>query len=116
MSYVKNESQVMLGVIAARAYKAGELVIRISGPRFEKASRTTVQIGPGEHIEPADEAQFLNHSCKPNTRIEGLDVIASRDISSGEEITFDYNQTEDELASPFVCVCCGQEIRGKKYL
>ncbi len=37
---------------------------------------------------------YINHSCDPNTYVKTIDgkrrVIAMRDISSGEEITYDY--------------------------
>lgn len=34
---------------------------------------------------------YLNHSCRPNARVEGqLYVYADRDIAPGEEITADY--------------------------
>jgi len=34
---------------------------------------------------------FLNHSCRPNTRVEDqIYVFATRDIAPGEELTADY--------------------------
>lgn len=32
-----------------------------------------------------------NHSCEPNTRYDGLNVIAIRDIAPHEELTLDYS-------------------------
>ena len=45
------------------------------------------------------EARFINHSCAPNCLIEKWDVmgewriaiVADRDITAGEELSYDYN-------------------------
>jgi len=54
-----------------------------------------------------------NHSCDPNTRYEGLNVVALRSISKGEELTLNYANFLDEHMEPFDCRCgaancCGQ--------
>jgi SET domain-containing protein len=51
---------------------------------------------------------FINHSCGPNCGIRGsLQIIATRDIVAGEEITFDYAMTE---SSDYSMPCkCGKE-------
>ena len=46
-------------------------------------------------------------------------LTAVRTIQPGEQISFDYNTTEYEMASPFRCHCgqCdGIEIRGFRFL
>jgi D-alanine-D-alanine ligase len=57
-----------------------------------------------------------NHSCDPNTEYEGLDVIASRHIRKGEELTLNYATFLDEHMEPFVCNCgsinCNKLITG----
>lgn len=41
-------------------------------------------------------ARFLNHSCEPNCGVKDLfKIVAMRDINKGEEITWDYEMTED---------------------
>lgn len=51
-------------------------------------------------------ARFINHSCKPNCWIDVVDktiwVRAARNISAGEELTYDYN-TEGDKAIPCRC-------------
>jgi len=47
-----------------------------------------------------------NHSCDPNTTYEGLNVVALRTISKGEELTLNYASFLDEHMEPFTC-CCG---------
>lgn len=65
-------------------------------------------IGPDVYIlwdnDPKEWAP-QNHSCSPNTHYEGLNVIASRQISKGEELTLDYAYLLDESAEPFECHC-----------
>jgi len=59
-----------------------------------------------------------NHSCDPNTRYDGLDLIAVRDINKGEELTLDYAELLDEQAETFECRCgasnCRKTISGQK--
>jgi D-alanine-D-alanine ligase len=59
-----------------------------------------------------------NHSCNPNTQYEGLNVIAKREISIGEELTLDYATFLDEHMEPFQCSCgedkCRKMIYGTK--
>jgi D-alanine-D-alanine ligase-like ATP-grasp enzyme len=52
-----------------------------------------------------------NHSCDPNTAYEGLNVVASRDIPTGEELTLDYATFLDETTEPFVCQCGSENCR-----
>ena len=46
-----------------------------------------------------------NHSCDPNTSYEGLNVVALRNISTGEELTLNYASFLDEHMEPFNCRC-----------
>lgn len=51
-------------------------------------------------------ARFINHACKPNCWIDVVDktiwVRAARNISAGEELTYDYN-TEGDKVLPCRC-------------
>ncbi|MEN9684467.1 MAG: hypothetical protein RLZZ28_253 [Bacteroidota bacterium] len=53
-----------------------------------------------------------NHSCNPNTGYDGLDVVALKDIGSGEELTLDYAGFLDEQMEPFQCHCNAANCRG----
>ncbi len=53
-----------------------------------------------------------NHSCDPNTRYEGLNVVASRNIKKGEELTLNYADFLDEHMEPFECRCGAANCRG----
>ncbi len=54
-----------------------------------------------------------NHSCDPNTRFDGLDVVAVRAIAAGEELTLDYAQFLDASAEAFECRCGASTCRGR---
>ncbi|MGD0577135.1 MAG: SET domain-containing protein-lysine N-methyltransferase, partial [Candidatus Staskawiczbacteria bacterium] len=56
-----------------------------------------------------DEGRFLNHSCDPNCGVKGkFQIVAMRDIENGEELTFDYEMTED---SDWQMQCkCGSKL------
>ena len=41
-------------------------------------------------------------------------LVATKEINEGQEITIDYNDSEDTLANPFNCSCHNKKIRGKK--
>lgn len=59
-----------------------------------------------------------NHSCDANTMYKGLNVIASKNIIAGEELTLDYTLFLDENIEPFSCTCgsinCTKTIKGTK--
>ncbi len=62
----------------------------------------------------------INHACDPSGWLEGLDVVARRDISAEEEVTLDYATFCNELMPDFECdcgaPCCRGTIRGTDYL
>ena len=59
-----------------------------------------------EHWKP------INHSCDPNAWLEGMNMVARRDISAGEEITMDYATFYNERMADFACHCGATECRG----
>jgi hypothetical protein len=93
-----------------------------SGPllRYDQTSPTTLalQIGPDLYIGESGQADdFVNHSCEPNAGmlIKGAEVrlIAIREITAGEQITFDYSTTMDEDDFEFDCMCGSSRCRGR---
>ena len=56
-------------------------------------------------FEPPDGVDYLNHSCRPNARVEQqLYVYADRVIEKGEEITADY-RTFNLVSQEIPCWC-----------
>ena len=47
----------------------------------------------------------INHSCEPSAWLSGLDLVARRELSPGEEITVDYATFCNELMPSFDCEC-----------
>tara|TARA_R110002110_G_scaffold147731_1_gene338509 strand:- start:430 stop:885 length:456 start_codon:yes stop_codon:yes gene_type:complete len=78
----------------------------------EKPTRTSIQIKKGLHAED-EVGKYINHSCYPSCEIRGTRVIALKKIKPGQEITFDYNENEKVVASPFRCGCCDRNITGR---
>ena len=63
------------------------------------------------HEEPS-KWEPINHSCEPNTWLDGLNTYARRDIRRGEELTIDYATFCIDNAD-FECSCRSPICRGK---
>jgi uncharacterized membrane protein YeiB len=96
---------------AVRSLAPGEVVFPLTGRLVEQPTRFTIQVGADAHLTPISEHaspwKYLNHGCDPNVAIDvpRRVIVARRPITAGEELRFDYNTTEWELAEPFVCNC-----------
>ena len=115
----------MEGVITTIDVKSDNIVYEFRGRQTPDPTRTSVRIGR-KHIED-DIIAYVNHSCTPSVRVNDMSyndwnmfgtysLISTRAIAAGEELTFDYNSTEDEVAYQFECSCHGTLIRGKNYV
>lgn len=118
-------------LVAIRPIAAGHRLFTIEGREISAPTRYSVQIGAGLHIDqecahdPNDMVRrffyrYMDHDCDPTTIIRNRVVISIRDIEPGDGITFNYNTTEYELATPFACRCgsalCVGMVRGAKYM
>ena len=94
------------------AFSQGELVYVVSGEPSAIRSRESIEIAPQQHV--VDEyAVCLNHSFSPNLYLQGRQFFALREIKAGEELTFNYLDTETEIASPFTCFSTGQSVNSE---
>uniref|UniRef100_A0A3Q2XDE1 Ash1 (absent, small, or homeotic)-like (Drosophila) n=1 Tax=Haplochromis burtoni TaxID=8153 RepID=A0A3Q2XDE1_HAPBU len=66
-----------------------------------------------------NEARFINHSCEPNCQMQKsvngvyrIGLFALRDISSGTELTYDYNFRSFNTEEQQVCKCGSEGCRG----
>jgi len=129
---MKGNSIAGFGIYAARDIAEGEIMFsgegkaqRIITKRFvEKNWTEDEKLHFRRYAYPVSEELFIlwdedpsewapqNHSCKPNTAFDGLNVLATRDIKSGEELTLDYAQFLDENMEPFQCQCGTAGCRG----
>jgi len=91
----------------------------------EKFFRLAYEVGENWYHGPLadsefDPADYMNHSCDPNTWfINDATMVARRDIKKGEEVTYDY--ATSEIAANFVLPCncgasdCRQIVHGSDY-
>ena len=104
------------GVFALADLPAGTVILAFTGEEVTTPNQRTLQLDETRHLDiPADCSEadavarcpwrYLNHGCDPNARVAGRDLVALRAITAGEQIRFDYNTTEWELAEPFACSC-----------
>lgn len=118
---IKESSKGLLTVLKEDC-RQGEIILMIKGKEVGERGKYSIQVAENIHIFPNEESgKYINHSCNPNTKITKDRVfVALRDIKSGEEITFDYDTTEDEIAKKFTCLCgssnCRGEVVGRKNL
>lgn len=118
-------------LVTVRPIAAGERLFRLEGEETPIPTRYSVQIGTHTHLDSGSECglaevfdryfwRFMNHHCAPATMIRGRDVIALRALAPMEDVTFNYNTTEADMAEPFACRCgsarCEGTIRGARHL
>jgi hypothetical protein len=62
----------------------------------------------------------INHSCEPNSWLEGLNLVARKNITKGELITLEYATFCADTLESFECGCnssnCRKIIRATDYL
>lgn len=123
--YRKNEGNFLIkdaglkgkGLFSKVAFGKGDLVFLMEGPtRYFKAELPEecyvypdwYSVDKNVWIEPAPFFNHINHSCNPNLGLRtSREFVARHDIAPGEELSFDYSSTDDEL--PWIMNCsCGE--------
>lgn len=115
--------QGQFSLVATGAIVRGERIFHIEGERTLKPTRYSVQIDDKVHIDLGQQPlelildryywRFMNHHCEPSALLRGQEVYAERSIAAWEEITFNYNTTEYEMAEAFACQCGSARCLGK---
>lgn len=89
------------GVFAVRDIPAGRIITRYHGQpvqgRGPYVGRQEKKGDRFQYYEITGKLRFLNHSCRPNARLEGFELVALKPIVAGQEITIDYG--------PDACSC-----------
>ena len=112
------------GLFADQPLQAGELVI-VWGGRVvtqaeldnlpEDSRRHGIQIEDEMYcipLEPSEPADYINHSCEPNTGLSGqIALIALRDIAVDEEVCYDYAMSDSSPYDEFECTCGTPQCR-----
>ncbi len=107
MKFTVKESKLgSKGSFATENIKKGETIKLLTGEVLSRdeinkriveekeGNDDPLQIGDELFIDLDEPSRLFNHSCDPNTGIRGEnELFAIRDISKGEEITFDYSTT-----------------------
>lgn len=123
------------GVFAAKPFRKGERIIEYTGRRVRWSSIPDELDDPRIYyfaigdsnwvIDPSvdgNEAQWINHSCKPNCSIRErrrrIFIHALRNIRRGEELFYDYKlETADdvprtkEIEAEAPCYCGARNCR-----
>ena len=114
---IKETKKGAKGLFANQPIEKGKIILVLQGEKFSKPSRTSIQIGD-KHIEDP-EGGYINHHCDPTAEIKinssfvGFNLVtAKKDIKKEDEITFDYETTEEVMVAPFKCECHGKLIEG----
>ncbi len=98
---VENSSIHGRGVFAQKDLPAFSFIGRYEGPMTHEDGMHVLWLYDEQQdewvgIDGQNEMRFLNHSDDPNAEWSDLDLYATRWISAGEEITFDYGWGDDE--------------------
>ena len=145
---VKETEEGFYGTFAKEDFKEGQVVHTLTGDWLHKPTKATIQFGE-KHLDSAiggyinhsckpnctiliqlKDMSFIEQYVPAYVGIKGTltsmiisnprpVVVANQPIFTGQEITFDYNTTEDIMAEPFECLCgstdCKGTIGGKYY-
>lgn len=113
------------GIKCVENIKKGELIMVFQGRKIttEEANQLytngfdyMLQIDHNHFLYLEEDTKYVNHSCEPNGAFlnQSGHLVALRDITQGEEITFDYSANED---TDFSMNCgCGTPSCRKKIL
>ena len=81
------------GLYATKHYTKGSIIHILTGKVYDRPTRETIHIGNNIHVYD-EYGIYINHSFSPSTYIDGINIVAIRDIHAGDEITFNYNISE----------------------
>ena len=128
------------GMFATHPLAAGEVAIRYEERPHVLASRRHVErqwkgmrrqwfeqyawpVNSNLHVlwsDNPDDWRPINHSCDPNTWLDGLDLAARQAIEPGDELTVDYATFCGPGMAAFECQCrapaCRHVIMGSDHL
>lgn len=88
------------GLFATKEYKKGDTIFILSGKEYDHPIRETIHVGNNVHVYD-EYGIYMNHSFDPSTFIDKYKVIALVDINKNDELNFNYNKTEINMACPF---------------
>lgn len=103
---VRHKNAAQRGLFALENISQGKTILILPEDTVEKPDRYSIQVFPGVHLNCTDHpAGAINHSCRPNAAMWKWKIVAFSCLKSGDEVTIDYNRTEDQITNPFTCEC-----------
>jgi hypothetical protein len=100
------------GLFATQQYNSGDLIRKLEGPIVDKPTRTSIEISEETHIEDK-YGIYMNHSFHPSCKIHNGGIVAIKEIKKDDELTFNYNDSETQMACPFTDRNSGESVNGK---
>lgn len=89
------------GLFASKAIRKGEYIGTYWGPQASRNGMYVLWVYEDESDESSavgrsgrNLLRYLNHSVTGNTEFDGFDLYACRPIAEGDELTFDYLESE----------------------
>lgn len=119
------------GLFAVAPIAAGEVIEPLVGyetdyePLSADLKRLVIYLGNGCCFVITNDVVFANHACDPNCRLDDAGLVALRDITPSEQLTFNYNLFSAERQSDpeedwwwdplwsFDCACGSQNCQGR---
>lgn len=97
LAYVADSAIHGRGLFARRRIRKDDYIGTYEGPATRTDGMHVLWLydedsGQWEGIDGRNEMRFLNHSSDPNAEWWNDELYALRDITPGEEITFDYGE------------------------
>ena len=128
---IRPDALIGYGIVASRFIKKNETIFSFEGRAQRIVTRRHAeQRWPGAQLHdfkqyayPLSREVYVlwhddpqqwapqNHSCRPNTAYDGLNVIALADIGPGAELTLDYASFMNENMEPFACTCGSDDCK-----
>ena len=120
-SFYITDSPLGFAAFALRDIRKGELICTFSGRPLTyeesiakgKDESFSLQVSEKSYIFLDAPGKYINHSCEPNCGIfAGLTLIAVKDITANQQITYDYSTTMMERHWEMPCSCGSRNCRG----
>jgi hypothetical protein len=112
------------GTFVREPIAAGEVIARWTGRVVNGSAlvalparlrANSIQIDDDAYLVPPRlvAGDHVNHGCDPNAGLRGdRTLVAMRDISAGEEISYDYATSDASDYDEFTCHCASAQCRG----
>ena len=81
-------------------YDENEIILTFKGEIKNFPCKYSIEIGENKHIlDPY--GIYINHSFEPNCKILEGKMVSIKKINIGDELHFNYNENETNMACPF---------------